>query len=304
MAEPSPAVLDEPVPEGHEPTGKRGARVITREMVIMLTFPPILVAAVFGGFVWWRQTAELDVVEANQLRWSLLFDSHFHEVFPSWNPADWHAPFPSWNPASWYDGPLLQGLIWEHVLLTVVSAIIVVAIAVPLGIMLTRGGLRVLAPVVVGIANAGQAAPSVGLIVLLFLWLDGGFWTAIFALSLYGILPVLRNTIVGIQGVDPTLVEAGRGIGMTGVMTLFKIELPLSVPVIMAGVRTSLVLIAGTASLACFIDAGGLGEILQTGISLFKFSLMVTGAVLIALLALLIEWLGRVLELLTRPKGI
>ncbi|WP_235532545.1 ABC transporter permease [Nocardioides sp. Root140] len=304
MAEPSPAVLDEPVPEGHEPTGKRGARVITREMVIMLTFPPILVAAVFGGFVWWRQTAELDVVEANQLRWSLLFDSHFHEVFPSWNPADWHAPFPGWNPASWYDGPLLQGLIWEHVLLTVVSAIIVVAIAVPLGIMLTRGGLRVLAPVVVGIANAGQAAPSVGLIVLLFLWLDGGFWTAIFALSLYGILPVLRNTIVGIQGVDPTLVEAGRGIGMTGVMTLFKIELPLSVPVIMAGVRTSLVLIAGTASLACFIDAGGLGEILQTGISLFKFSLMVTGAVLIALLALLIEWLGRVLELLTRPKGI
>ncbi|KQY62571.1 ABC transporter permease [Nocardioides sp. Root140] len=270
----------------------------------MLTFPPILVAAVFGGFVWWRQTAELDVVEANQLRWSLLFDSHFHEVFPSWNPADWHAPFPGWNPASWYDGPLLQGLIWEHVLLTVVSAIIVVAIAVPLGIMLTRGGLRVLAPVVVGIANAGQAAPSVGLIVLLFLWLDGGFWTAIFALSLYGILPVLRNTIVGIQGVDPTLVEAGRGIGMTGVMTLFKIELPLSVPVIMAGVRTSLVLIAGTASLACFIDAGGLGEILQTGISLFKFSLMVTGAVLIALLALLIEWLGRVLELLTRPKGI
>ncbi|WP_245644630.1 ABC transporter permease [Nocardioides jensenii] len=304
MTEPTPAVLDEPIPEGHEPSGKRGARVITREMVTMLTVPPILVAAVFGGFVWWRQTAELDVVEANQLRWSLLINSRFHEVFPSWNPMDWHAPFPSWNPATWYDGPLLQGLIWEHVLLTVVSAVIVVAIAVPLGVMLTRGGLKVLAPIVVGIANAGQAAPSVGLIVLLFLWLDGGFWTAIIALSLYGILPVLRNTIVGIQGVDPTLVEAGRGIGMTGWMTLFKVELPLSVPVIMAGVRTSLVLIAGTASLACFIDAGGLGEILQTGISLFKFSLMVTGAVLIALLALLIEWLGRVLELLTRPKGI
>src|SRR3546814_20429931 len=79
---------------------------------------------------------------------------------------------------------------------------------------------------------------------------------------------------------------------------------PLAVPVIMAGVRTSLVLIAGTASLACFINAGGLGEILQTGINLFRFSLMVTGAVLIALLALLIEWLGRVLELVTRPKGI
>lgn len=91
---------------------------------------------------------------------------------------------------------------------------------------------------------------------------------------------------------------------MTSAMTLVKVELPLAVPVIMSGVRTALVLIAGTASLACFIDAGGLGEILQTGITLFRFSLMVTGAVLIALIALLIEWLGRVLELATRPKGI
>ncbi|KRF11634.1 ABC transporter permease [Nocardioides sp. Soil797] len=270
----------------------------------MLTVPPILIAAIFGGFVWWRQTAKLDIVEQNQLNWAVLFQSHWHQVFPSWNPLDWHKPFPSWNPSSWYDGPLLQGLIWEHILLTVVSAIIVVLIAVPLGIMLTRRGLNVLAPLVVGVANGGQAAPSVGLIVLLFLWLQGGFWTAVIALSLYGILPVLRNTIVGIQSVDPTLVEAGRGLGMTNRMTLFKIELPLSIPVIMAGVRTSLVLIAGTASLACFIDAGGLGEILQTGISLFKFSLMVTGAVLIACLALFIEWLGRVLELVTRPKGI
>jgi osmoprotectant transport system permease protein len=247
----------------------RTKRVITREMLLMLIVPPVLVAAVFGGFVWWRQTAELDTVEANQLRWSEL-----------------------------------RTLMWEHVQLTVVAALLVVLIAVPLGIMLTRRRFRAAVPVVVGIANAGQAAPSVGLIVLLFLWLGGGFWTAIWALSLYGILPVLRNTIVGIQGVDPTLVEAGRGIGMTSAMTLLRIELPLSVPVIMAGVRTSLVLIAGTASLACFINAGGLGEILQTGISLFRFSLMVTGAVLIALLALLIEWVGRVLELVTRPKGI
>lgn len=290
--------------EEAEPTGRAKGRVITREMVLMLTVPPILIAAIFGGFVWWRQTAKLDIVEQNQLNWAVLFQSHWHQVFPSWNPLDWHKPFPSWNPSSWYDGPLLQGLIWEHILLTVVSAIIVVLIAVPLGIMLTRRGLNVLAPLVVGVANGGQAAPSVGLIVLLFLWLQGGFWTAVIALSLYGILPVLRNTIVGIQSVDPTLVEAGRGLGMTNRMTLFKIELPLSIPVIMAGVRTSLVLIAGTASLACFIDAGGLGEILQTGISLFKFSLMVTGAVLIACLALFIEWLGRVLELVTRPKGI
>src|SRR3546814_13547032 len=124
-------------------------------MVLMLTVPPILVAAVFGGFVWWRQTAELDTVEANQLRWSEL-----------------------------------RSLMWEHVQLTVVAAIIVVLIAVPLGIMLTRPAFRLAVPFVIAIANAGQAAPSVGLIVLLFLWLDGGFWTALWALSLYWLLPV------------------------------------------------------------------------------------------------------------------
>src|SRR3546814_8485073 len=79
--------------------------------------------------------------------------------------------------------------------------------------MLTRPAFRLAVPFVIAIANAGQAAPSVGLIVLLFLWLDGGFWTAIWALSLYGLLPVLRNTIVGLEGIEPTLVEAGRGIG-------------------------------------------------------------------------------------------
>ncbi|HIT73953.1 MAG TPA: ABC transporter permease [Candidatus Avipropionibacterium avicola] len=244
----------------------------------MLVVPPLLVVAAFIVFVSWLQNAELDSIEAQQLRWSEI-----------------------------------QLRTVEHIGLTVVSAILVVIIAVPLGVALTRGRLRRAAPVVVGIANAGQAAPSVGLIVLLFIWFTtnpplgltiSGPATAVIALTLYGLLPVLRNTIVGIQGVDPTLVEAARGIGMTSGATLVRIELPLAVPVIMSGVRTALVLLAGTASLACFIDAGGLGVILQTGISLFRFSLMVTGALLIALLALLIEWLGRLLEIATRPKGI
>lgn len=256
------------VAAGSKERNARGKR-ISRETLTMLVVPPVLIIAAFVGFVIWRQTADLDAIEAQQLRWSEL-----------------------WT------------LLREHLALTIVSAIIVVAVAVPLGIALTRGAARRAAPVIVGVANAGQAAPSVGLIVLLFLWLGGGFWTAVIGLSLYGLLPVLRNTIVGIDAVDPTLVEAARGVGMTSIETLRKVELPLAVPVIMAGVRTSLVLITGTASLACFIDAGGLGEVLQTGISLFRFSLMVTGALLIALLALLIEWIGRLLELAYRPKGV
>ena len=235
----------------------------------MLVLPPLLVGLVFAGFVVWRQNADLDSVESSQLAW-----------------------------------PTIWRLILQHVELTFVAALLVVALAVPLGIALTRGQLRRAAPLVVGIANGGQAAQAVGLVVLLALWLDFGFWTAVLALVLYGILPVLRNTITGLQGVDPTLVEAGRGMGMSAASVLVRIELPLAVPVIMAGVRTALVLLVGTASLATFIGAGGLGEMITTGISLFRFSLMVSGALLIALLALLIEWLGRLLELLTRPKGI
>lgn len=268
---------DTPSPAPDAPQ-KKSKKLISREMWSMLVVPPLLVAVAFIIFVIWLQTAELDSIEAQQLRWSEI---------------------------------RLRTL--EHIGLTVVSALLVVVIAVPLGIALTRGRMRRAAPVVVGIANAGQAAPSVGLIVLLFIWFTtnppfgltiSGSVTAVIALTLYGLLPVLRNTIVGIQGVDPTLVEAARGIGMTSGATLLRVELPLAVPVIMSGVRTALVLLAGTASLACFIDAGGLGVILQTGISLFRFSLMVTGALLIALLALLIEWLGRLLEIATRPKGI
>ncbi|HEY1132958.1 MAG TPA: ABC transporter permease [Nocardioides sp.] len=269
---PTAAPPDPDTPEDRDGTAPRGwlaRKGVGRETVTMLVVPPLLVALTFIGFVVWRQTAELDSVEANQLQWGTL-----------------------------------RRLLLEHLQLTAVAAVIVVVISIPLGIALTRGGIKRAAPLVIGIANAGQAAPSVGLIVLLFLWLGGGFWTAIIGLSLYGILPVLRNTITGIQAVDPTLVEAARGVGMTSTETLRKIELPLAVPVIMAGVRTSLVLIAGTASLACFIDAGGLGEVLQTGITLFRFSLMVTGALLIALLALLIEWIGRLLELAYRPKGV
>jgi osmoprotectant transport system permease protein len=240
-------------------------------MAIELFGIPLIVVVGFALYTWWRQTATLDSVELSALDWKDVFLG-----------------------------------IRQHVVLTAVSAAIVVAIAVPLGILLTRPRIRAAAPVVVSIANAGQAAPSIGLIVLLFIWLNtwSGFWVAILALSLYGILPVLRNTITGLQGVDPTLVEAGRGVGMSNAAVLTRVELPLAVPVIMSGVRTALVLIVGTATLATFVNGGGLGGIITAGITLYRYPVMVAGAVLVALLALLIEWLGRLLELVARPKGI
>jgi osmoprotectant transport system permease protein len=131
-----------------------------------------------------------------------------------------------------------------------------------------------------------------------------GFSAAVIALVLYAILPVLRNTMVGISQVDGRLVEAGRGMGMSAVAVLFKVELPLAVPVMLAGIRTALVLLVGTAALATFINGGGLGILITTGVNLNLVNVLVAGSILVALLALLVDWIGRVVEHVARPKGL
>lgn len=192
----------------------------------------------------------------------------------------------------------------QHLQLTVLSALIVLVIAVPLGIALTRSRLRFLSGPVLAIANIGQAAPAIGMIVLLAFWLGFGFGTSIVALVLYAMLPVLRNTMVGIQQVDARLVEAGRGMGMSAAAVLLKVELPLAVPVMLSGIRTALVLLVGTAALATFINGGGLGILITTGVNLNLPIVLYAGAFLVALLALFIDWAGRVVEQLARPKGL
>ncbi len=198
----------------------------------------------------------------------------------------------------------LWGYTVEHLQLTLVAAVIVLVIAIPLGVALTRNRLRFLSAPVLLVANIGQAAPAIGLVVLLAFWLGFGFWAAIVSLVLYAILPVLRNTMVGLQQVDQRLVEAGRGMGMSAAAVLFKVELPLAVPVMLSGIRTALVLLVGTAALATFINGGGLGILITTGVNLKLTSVLITGSVLVALLALFIDWVGRVVEHLARPKGL
>ena len=234
-----------------------------------LAFQLLGIGIAFLGLVIWLQTANLSATELTTL-----------------------APSPLW------------GYTVEHLLLTLVAAVIVLVIAVPLGVALTREPLRFLTGPVLAIANIGQAAPAIGLVVLLAFWLGFGFWASIAALVLYAILPVLRNTMVGIQQVDAHLVEAGRGMGMSAAAVLFKVELPLAVPVMLSGIRTALVLLVGTAALATFINGGGLGILITTGVNLSLPTVLVTGAILVALLALLIDWAGRVVEHVARPKGL
>ncbi|PZG49757.1 ABC transporter permease [Spongiactinospora gelatinilytica] len=193
---------------------------------------------------------------------------------------------------------------WEHVELVFFSTLLVLAIALPLGVALTRRGLRRATPAVLAVVNLGQATPAVGLVVLLALVFRIGFWIAVAALVAYSLLPALRNTMVGLQQVDPHLVDAGRGIGMSAAGVLFKVELPMAVPVILSGVRTTLVLNVGTASIAAFIGAGGLGDLITAGVSTQRNLVLVTGCVLIAVLALLLDWLGGVAQRYLSPKGL
>ncbi|GAA2205875.1 ABC transporter permease [Nonomuraea monospora] len=200
--------------------------------------------------------------------------------------------------------PFLLRRTWEHIQLVFFSTVLVLLVALPLGVLLTRRALRRATPIVLSLVNLGQATPAVGMVVLLAVLFSIGFWTAVVALFAYSLLPTLRNTMVGIEQVDPRLVDAGRGIGMSAAGVLFKVELPMAVPVILSGVRTTLVLNVGTAGIAAFIGAGGLGDLITTGVSTQRNLVLITGCVLIAVLALLIDWLGGLAQRYLSPKGL
>lgn len=191
----------------------------------------------------------------------------------------------------------------EHVEVSVTIAILVLALAVPLGVVVTRPRTQRLAPVVIGAANVGQAAPSLGLLALVGLY-TVGFWAVVLILTAYTALSVLRNTIVGLQQVDRGVLDAARGMGMSPAAVLFKVELPLAVPVIGAGARTALVLAVGTVPLGYALNAGGLGLPLFGAIKTNRPVVTFTVAVMIAALALLMDWLAGVIQRVATPRGI
>lgn len=193
----------------------------------------------------------------------------------------------------------------EHLQLAAASTLLVLVIAIPLGIVLTRPFARSITPPLLAAANIGQAVPTIGVIALIAVaFFAIGFRPAVFALVIYAILPVLRNTMVGLEQVDPFVLESGRGMGMTKGGVLRRIELPLAVPVILAGVRTALVINVGTATLATFINAGGLGDIINAGLTSRRYAVTLTGAGLTAVLALFVDYLAGVAEDVLRPRGL
>lgn len=188
--------------------------------------------------------------------------------------------------------------IWEHTLqhlwLTFLSVLIAVCIALPLGILLYRYQLF-LNPMVY-LTSIFQTIPSIALLALMIPLLGIGTVPAIVALSIYALLPILRNTISGLKGVDPQLIEVATAIGLNKNQRLKLIELPLALPSILAGIRIASVINVGTATLAAFIGAGGLGEYIVTGLALNNSSIMLQGALPAALLAISIELIFEQIE--------
>jgi osmoprotectant transport system permease protein len=200
--------------------------------------------------------------------------------------------------------PNVQARLWEHVYLSLAATGLVIAIAVPLGVTLTRTWARRFTPIAVGLANASQAIPSLGLLILLGIWLGIGVRTALIALVAYAVLPVLRNTMVGIQQVDPAVIEAGRGMGMSSGEVLRRIEIPLAIPVILSGVRISIILCVGTVTLVRLIAAGGLGDFISVGIAMRRDPVILVGGALTAVLALFADWIAGIAEDVLTPRGL
>jgi len=240
-------------------------RVTWRKLTVL---PVVLVMVLLATWLWFRQ-ASLDALSENALA----------------------------------RGAVSKAL-WQHIQLTAISTFFVLIIAIPLGILLTRRMFRKATPVAMAFANMGQATPALGLLALLVIWLGIGRRSALIGIIVYAILPVLSNTIAGLKANDPTLLEAARGIGMSPMGVLTRVELPLAVPLILAGVRTALVLNVGTATLAVFGGGGGLGVLITTGITSQRMPVLVLGSILTVALALLVDWLASLAEVLLRPRGL
>lgn len=176
-----------------------------------------------------------------------------------------------------------------HIGLTFVSLLIAVLIGLPLGIFISRK--RKLSGPVLGFAGVLQTIPSIALLGFMIPLLGIGSLPAITALFLYALLPIIRNTYTGITEVSPIVVDAARGMGMSHKQIFLKVELPLAMPVILAGIRTATVINVGVATLAAYIAAGGLGEFIFGGIALNNTNMILAGAIPAALLAILFDFL-------------
>jgi osmoprotectant transport system permease protein len=193
-------------------------------------------------------------------------------------------------------------LILEHLQLTGTALLTSITIGVPLGIAITR--YKRLADPILAVASIFQTVPSIAFFGILIPFVGIGKRTAILVLFLYALLPIVKNTYTGIKEVSPFMIDAGRGMGMTNIQILHMIELPQSLSVIMAGVRIATVINIGTTTIAAYIGAGGLGELIFTGIQMYRNEMILAGALPAAVLAIIADQGLGYVELRLTPRGL
>lgn len=192
----------------------------------------------------------------------------------------------------------------QHLVLVGVSWSLGIAAGIPFGVLLTRPWMRRLAEGVMQGVNIGGTIPTLAVLALAMVILGIGFTTSIFALWVYSLLPIVRNTYQGILAVPAHLHEAATGMGMTRSQILWRVELPNALFVMFAGCRTALAITVGTAPLAFLIGGGGLGELIFTGIALDRTTMMLAGAIPTALLAVILDFLMGQFQYWLVPKGV
>ena len=188
---------------------------------------------------------------------------------------------------------------WEQLYISAIALGLGVLVAVPICVTLTR--FPKTASVIVGLASMLQTVPSLALLALMIPLFGIGKVPAIVALFIYSLLPILRNTYIGMNDVDPTLKDSARGMGMTTMQSIWQVELPMAMQVIMAGIRLSAVYVIAWATLASYIGAGGLGDFIFNGLNLYQPDLIIGGTIPVTILALIVDFLLGKLETRLTP---
>lgn len=200
-----------------------------------------------------------------------------------------------------YRSDLIIDSFLQHMYLSLVALLIGLLIALPLGILVAR--YQRYAEPVIGVTAVFQTIPSLALFGFLVPLIGIGSTTALIALTIYALLPIVRNTYTGITGIDSSIIEAGTGMGMTKGDIMWRIQLPLALPFIMAGIRTATVLTVGIATLGTFVGAGGLGDVIYRGLQSYDNNLVLAGAIPVALIALFFDFTLKWVEKRSTPKG-
>ncbi|KRM88535.1 ABC transporter permease [Liquorilactobacillus vini] len=205
----------------------------------------------------------------------------------------------------WYylshNGSYVLAQFLRHFLISVYGVLFAAVIGIPIGILIARH--RRLSGVVISFANVIQTIPSLALLSMIMLVLGLGVNTVITTVFLYSLLPIIKNTYAGMQGIDPTILDTGKGMGMTRFQILYLIELPLSLSVIMGGIRNALVIAIGITAIGSFVGAGGLGDIIIRGTNATNGgAIILAGALPTALMAIISDFMLGLLQKIITPK--